>query len=498
VQGNQQHNAVESLLAYALSLNGVPSRIFLCDEVLTACEWKTALSFPGQQFSEKAFRNHCNRCEWGGHAMFNAFRLPVTPLSAFSFPGALQQAQRHINSLSRQEIFDLTYKKIHLGPIIKSSVVRFFLTPFLPENPQGDQLIRSYAASAVLMVDILEQVLNQLQPRSILTSHGIYISWGIITEMAKQRGIPVSVFWLGKRKATLNLDQGDPWSKSLTAESNANWENLSLSPAQRQRVEQFLLGRLQSQEDRLTYYKSPTNDSADIARQLDLDPAKPTLGLFPNVLWDSEVYYRNIAFPDMVTWIWDTINFFSQHKEFQLVIRVHPGESTLPNLLQHQVHDAIQRRFRVLPANVRIVPPESRIDSYALTSFIAAGAVHATQFGLELAVRGKPVIVTGSAPFRGKGFSHDINSSEQYRLLLASLGSLPPLTPVQQERAWKYAYHLFFRHQVPFKFLEPGPQNTIANIRLNNLQDLAPGSDRALDTIVAAIQNGTAALFDPD
>ncbi|MBI2935202.1 MAG: hypothetical protein HYY31_00080, partial [Chloroflexi bacterium] len=292
VQGNLQNNVVEALLAHTLRLRGLEPRIFLCDELLPACEARNSTSYHDGTINQKANKRLCDRCFFNDRSIFNAFRLPYTLLSRYTSPEAVRRAQELVAPLSREEIFDLHYKGLHLGPIIKSSVVRFFLSLSLPEDRQTDELVHAYGASAVIMADVVDRVLDELRPLRIVTSHGLYVSWEILLEMAKLKGIPVFVFWLGKRKMTLHLNRGDNFVRALINEPASVWENVTPPADERKRVEEFLLGREAGREDRLVFYQGRGIEEREIARELQLDPDKPTLGLFPNVLWDSEVYYR--------------------------------------------------------------------------------------------------------------------------------------------------------------------------------------------------------------
>ena len=65
-----------------------------------------------------------------------------------------------------------------------------------------------------------------------------------------------------------------------------------------------------------------------------------------------------------------------------------------------------------LPDHVRAVPPESDISTYDLIELADVGLVYTTTVGLEMAMRGIPVIVAGQTHYRGKGFTTDPGSVE--------------------------------------------------------------------------------------
>ena len=106
-----------------------------------------------------------------------------------------------------------------------------------------------------------------------------------------------------------------------------------------------------------------------------------------------------------------------------------------------------------LPENVRLLPADSKVNTYDLVDAANLGLVFTTTVGLEMALSGKPVIVTGNTHYRGKGFTIDPESwDEYYGNLIAVLNA--PQKFEQSDRkielAWRYAYRFFFEYPQPF------------------------------------------------
>jgi len=79
--------------------------------------------------------------------------------------------------------------------------------------------------------------------------------------------------------------------------------------------------------------------------------------------------------------------------------------------------------------------------------------VYTTTVGLETAMSGVPVIVAGQTHYRGKGFTLDPNSWDEFIKMLADILTDPAryrLSQQQVERAWNYAYRFFFNFPMPF------------------------------------------------
>ena len=496
VKGGLWNDTIEALLAHALRLAGSEVRIIVCDEFLPACEYRAVTRLPGGRFHRGLYQQLCRECFFSSSALFRAFRLPVTHLSTLVDPETVNEVQAKANSLTRQEVLSLEHRGIPLGDTIRSSVVRFFRTIHPPTDSVGDEVLRYYAAAAMMLVHASERVMDESRPDTLLTSHGIYVSWGVATEVAKRRGINVMVWGRGYVKSTLAFGQGEHQIRDLVKEPPENWQGLELTEEQRHRLGEYLSNRWKGGVDRVDLYTTSVDDVAEVIGLLGLDPAKPTLGLFPNIPWDTEIAYRNVVFSNVLDWVVKTVRFFAQRPQWQLVIRDHPMGRLAANRAAHLAADEVSRVFPTLPPNVRVLSTDSDVSSYALAGFIRAAAVHDTQLGLELAWRGLPVIVTGLRPYRERGFTYDPNSEEEYFNLLERLDRLEPLTSEQRELATKYAYHFYFRVQIPFRFTAEQGLVRIQDLNLTSLHDLLPGRDPYLDLIVRAVRGGKPVIIE--
>jgi len=83
----------------------------------------------------------------------------------------------------------------------------------------------------------------------------------------------------------------------------------------------------------------------------------------------------------------------------------------------------------------------------------------------------------GEAWIRGKGFSYDASTREEYEKILEQIDSLPRLSPALVERARLYAHHFFFRRSIPVPLELGDPARDTANVALSSLDELRPGAD---------------------
>lgn len=485
VHGGVTTNIVEGLLAWALRLRGADPRVFLCDEMLPACDNRGVTSYRRGVVTPARSRQLCDRCWFMSSSLFRELKLPTLLLSRLLPSGAADRANRLLEPLDRAELLRLRYKGVDLGQIVYASLARFSLRVHPLDDPQTDAMIRAFSKACVLLADAAEALLEELRPSAVLTSHGIYASWGVIAQMCKAKGIPLTVYALGYRRDTLLTAQGGTYFEQMPLEPVSRWDGLALDEGRRTRLDSYLQNRWGS-EDAVTLYRN-VSASDDALRAIGLDPNKPTVGVFPNVPWDAQVYQRSVAFADVFEWILETVAFFAQRPQWQLVVRTHPMESWHGGGARQTTPGEIAQRFPRLPANIRVVDADSPVSSYALAPYLRAAAVHGSQLGLELACQGIPVIVSGGALYRGKGFTLDASTRERYWEILRQLEQLGRLPTEQVERARKYAYHLYFRLSVPFAYMERSGVSDFEGLRIRQLAELRPGCDPVLDRLIEGI-----------
>ena len=101
---------------------------------------------------------------------------------------------------------------------------------------------------------------------------------------------------------------------------------------------------------------------------------------------------------------------------------------------------------------------------------------------------GVPVVVAGEAWIRGKGFSRDAYSADEYFAILDELPFNSRLEGEELERARRYTYHFFFRRMIPLPFIT-SEEGRKYSLEFNNLSDLEPGGFAGLDVMCEGILN---------
>jgi len=113
----------------------------------------------------------------------------------------------------------------------------------------------------------------------------------------------------------------------------------------------------------------------------------------------------------------------------------------------------IQRTLPQLPPHIKLIEPLDEVNTYDLMDVTDLGLVYTTTVGLEMALRGIPVVVAGKTHYRNRGFTYDPGTWVDYfKLLNRLLENIKAnrLGEEQVDLAWKYTYLFFFRYQLPF------------------------------------------------
>jgi hypothetical protein len=289
-------------------------------------------------------------------------------------------------------------------------------------------------------------------PQVVVVPNGMIQEYGAVYETARYLGIPAVTYEFGEHKRFLWLGQNRLVIHHIIDELWASCKDRRLDPGQRQWLEKFLAGRqgLTTGADFAhLWQKASPQGGAKIRAALGLDE-RPVLLLPTNVLGDSATLGLTVFSNSMTEWLQRVLVFLAEKPQVQVVVRIHPAETWT---VGPSVAEIIRQVLPDLPAHIRLIGSTEQVNTYDLMEIADLALVYTTTAGLEMATRGLPVLVSGRAHYRGKGFTLDADSWEEY---FATLGSvleqrpIPPLTQEQVEQAWNYAYCFFKQYPRPF------------------------------------------------
>ncbi len=294
---------------------------------------------------------------------------------------------------------------------------------------------------------------QQYRPDVVIVPNGMILEYGAIYETARTLGIPVVTYEFGEQDQRLWLSQNH---KVMFCDSfNELWETCrgrKLNEEQHSWLEEFLAARqglAKGEKFAHLWQKTGREGGAKIKALLGLDD-RPVVLLPTNVLGDSATLGRTVFSQSMTEWIERVVPFFADKPEVQLVVRIHPAETWT---VGPSVAEIIRSVLPDLPAHIHLVGPKEKVNTYDLMDIADLALVYTTTAGVEMATRGIPVLVSGLATYRGRGFTIDADTWEEYfQKLEKALADLPGhrLTPGQIEQARNYAYAYFHEFARPF------------------------------------------------
>jgi hypothetical protein len=227
----------------------------------------------------------------------------------------------------------------------ESSVRRFFETGEMDLNLELHQdyyeqslmncLVSKYAAI---------NLVQTLSPNLYITSHGIYSVWGPAYNYMVSKNVPSLIYGAHSYKSREILIC-DVIAQKLASDSG--WQNFnntfSMSELEYEMVCEYFEHRINFKENDTRMYYGHYKSFKEI--KLKREKNLKNYCLFPNVIWDGDVYERNTIFKGVLDWILQTIRLF-RNCPHRLIIRFHPAETTiwknsksLEGIIREKIHD---------------------------------------------------------------------------------------------------------------------------------------------------------------
>jgi len=286
----------------------------------------------------------------------------------------------------------------------------------------------------------------------VLTPNGSILETGAIYQVARYLGIPITTYEFGEQRQRIWLAQNDEVMRQETDQLWQARKDQSLTDDQMAKVQELFASRQRAdlwENFSRRWQGLPSQGGEQVRHNLGLDD-RPMVLLAANVIGDSLTLGRQVFSQSMTDWLKKTLVHFAGMPMVQLVVRIHPGERYTKG---PSVGDVVRQVLPDLSENIHLVAAEDPINTYDLVETANLGLVYTTTTGLEMAMSGVPVIVSGQTHYRGKGFTFDPDSWDSFFKLIDELilsGKNSQLTQAQVKQAWNYAYRFFFEYPCPF------------------------------------------------
>jgi len=299
------------------------------------------------------------------------------------------------------------------------------------------------------------QALSLLQnesPDAVLIPNGLVTELGVFYQVARHLDLMTVTYEFNDQREQVWLSQNEIVMRQHIDELWQARGRQSLTDGEREKIAALEDARTSARKygKGTRFWQDAVSIGGEQLRKtLGLDD-RPIVLLPTNVLGDTLTLGRNIFTASMAEWIERTVQYFAGRKDVQLVVRVHPGERLMKG---PSMQGVIERALPECPEHIHVIGPMEKINTYDIMEIASLGLAYTTTVGLEMAMRGAPVIVAGNTHYRGRGFTYEPSGWDEYFTMLDKILSNPAahrLAPEQIETAWNYAYRFFFEFPLNF------------------------------------------------
>jgi Capsule polysaccharide biosynthesis protein len=493
-RGWSTHLAIETVLAHAVLRRGGAPIFAYCGGRLPICDVMPVDAAPPMP---------CHSCrEYAAGAIEAAGFESVALHDVLDVRASVSIARKRVAGLSTvAECAAYVDQGLPLGQLVRVSVAWFLSRGTLSDTPQVIDAYRSFLVSGIVVARGLRAILKSTGAQRIFMLNGTFFAESIMSALAAQRGLPFSSYEKGFIHDSIVLTPGAPASHlKMPPEAWEEARDTPLSDDESAAIDAYLGARRSGGGSLDNFWRDRVEDADRIHRELQLAAGRPLVVMFCNILWDSAVLGRDIAFESMGDWVLGGIRWAQSHPDVDLVVRIHPAEVGLRNHpTRERMADHIAAHISSLPANVRVVQADDPTSSYVFMDEATLGLVYTSTVGLELAARGVPVVVAADTHYRGRGFTIDPVTPDEYWLAADRLLSSPPDDDERtriRELARRYAVLFFFRfHNVLDAVTEEGRSRP--RIRIASAAELDPGHNAAMDRVAAGMLDGITPIAPP-
>lgn len=466
------------VLLKALQIRGAKIIFLICNRGIPICE----------SFSLRTPTGRCKYCDFINKKLIPSLGFDVIEINDCITEMEKTEINRIAVELNAQNISHYNYHGVDIMPVVEDSLMRYYYGA----NVENSSKKLDYITTALISTKVAHNIHKKYKP-DIVVSHmyayGEFQPYNLYFERIQD--VPVYCLkgsaW---NLSSININSMELYNNDERFNKYIQSRgNKTLDEHEREELNQFLGDRFGGRNDEFTFY-SYFDDAEDGGKikALNIDKTKKNLFLFSNVEWDVGLGDCQLLFSGVMEWVEYTIDAVKDKDDIHLYIKTHPNEVYGVNS-ELTVADKILMRYPTLPDNVTLITPEYKIKPYSLFEYIDVGIVYFGTLGLEMALKGIPVIATGLAPYSRKGFVLEPKNRDEYRnMLLAESNSVS----IDKELLELFAYFYFIKRMIPFNLVEKFYGLNLANIgyHIHSIADLEPGNDKYLDHLCDCILSG--------
>lgn len=440
---SQNHSLLfEGALGAAFKKNGFDVKLIQCGQYLNACETKS--HFKDSQI-------YCSMCHEEFDYYKNAFGLESLKYSEI-LPKDLQDNIRSF--VNKIELSDFNeWNGVSLRNEFECGIQRFYLSTqtFFKEKPT---VAREFLFTVISSFEVGQQLFKQGYTH-LISSHGIYSTWGGLVSGFRNAGGDVTVWGRGYYKSKIVNFKGESYLNGLKYIDRNYFLNV-INPNNRKEVIDYLNARwsLTNTSDLVTYYQKKDSNLSD--KELILSDDFQYVSFFPNIPWDGQAFVSTKNFKSLNDVLDALIKFTNKNKNVKVIIRPHPAENPKKNPHIGETFLDIAKSYKLENNQQFIVLPySSSLTSYDIAEKVKANILFAGSIGLELAAKGLNVIQMGKNVSSNKEIYFEPNDYQEFEIMLTKLlNDEGNFNTEIQKKAYEWATFYYSQAHVEDPFFE--------------------------------------------
>ncbi len=353
----------------------------------------------------------------------------------------------------REQIEKLNESELHNFSLDGIQLAKFALDALRNlEYVGNEKLIPNYMEPLrkIMLVQVMyykyfQKAVASLKPDIIVSYDAFYSPWQVLYALSQKLGIPFYNHNPGQRDSTFHYDKNRISMLLEIDELYGKWKDKKIKNSELSKIDNILARRKKGKIYKGTKIWEENEDERKKFESM-LASGKPMAGLYSNVLWDLASFNRDVVFSSVDEFYRETVKFFIDHPEYNLVIKPHPDELHPTHEAREKLTEVIKAAYPNLPDNILVLRPKTSITAYDLIPKTNVSIVYTTTLGIESPIMGVPTVVLGKVHYRNKGFTYDPKNREEFFSTLENLlgSSDEKLQGKQKELARKYFYLSYF------------------------------------------------------
>ena len=390
----------------------------------------------------------------------------------------------------------INFKGYKVGIEAAKAVANLYDMSMIEDRPEIVDALKIHVQNIIELISAYERVIEFIKPDVILSNIPFYYQWDAAFFAAQKKEIPFYGIGITERKNSCYF----LYNSNKIYDFSQGWnsfKNTPLDDEAEKTIEKTLARRCQGKYFSQSYYKHSNMDSGEYRKMRNWQRRdKPTVFFSVNIPSDAVVLVKSYVFESLFEMVRETLDYFAEHKEYQLIIKAHPAEEQFYQgdiLSQKYCLGNIISQFGKLPGNIFFIDYDSPISSFDIFPLIDLGIMISSSAAIEMAWIGKPSITTAESHYSDKGFTYEAKTKEEYYALIKKILSYGEGDSVIKERielSKKYFYYYVFHGFVQFNLFQGHEYDSVkSKLLFKDFREILPGKNRALDYICDAIIN---------